>query len=106
MGQKQYIWGIARCYSVENLKLLNERRLKTVLDQELDRRLKTPSLSMETKENLLKEYKASTRAIEKRTVKSNFIFFVLILIYVCSIRISGISLKRIPIGEQKRLSIL
>ena len=77
MGQKQYIWGIARCYSMDNLKLLNERRLKTVLDQELDRRLKTPSLSRETKENLLKEYKASTRAIEKRTVKICLYVFML-----------------------------
>ena len=71
MGQKQYIWGIARCYSMENLKLLNERRLKSILDYELDKRMKTPTLCRDTKENLLREYKKSTKVIERKTVSVN-----------------------------------
>ena len=38
MGQKQYIWGIARCYSVEKFKEANIKRTQGVLDYEFKKR--------------------------------------------------------------------
>ena len=68
MGQKQYIWGIARCYSTQNLKELNDRRMKIIVDQELNKRLKTQSLSNQVKKNLIQEYHNSMQYIEYKSV--------------------------------------
>ncbi|XP_066929735.1 uncharacterized protein [Clytia hemisphaerica] len=67
MGQKQYIWGIARCYSTQNLKELNDRRMKIIVDQELDKRLKTHSISDKVKKNLIKEYHDTIQYIDYKS---------------------------------------
>lgn len=68
MGQKQYIWGIARCYSMENLKKLNQRRTRNMLEYEYKKRSITKDMKENTKEKLWKEYTEYKKFIEETSV--------------------------------------
>lgn len=56
IGQKRYLWDTARCYSIQNLKILNNNRIKCLLDYEFMKRYISAGVPCDTKVMLWKEY--------------------------------------------------
>ena len=63
MGQKQYLWGIARIYSVSKLKKLKQRQYQALLDHEFKRRLEKIGLKEREKIKEMKDYLRYTKYI-------------------------------------------
>ena len=63
MGQKQYLWGIARIYSVGRLKKLKQKQYQSLLDYEFKRRLEKMGLKEREKVKEMKDYIRYTKFI-------------------------------------------
>ena len=64
MGQKQYIWGKARIYSVDQLKLLRQRHYQAILNYEYMKRVTTRGVNEKQRVKLWKEYEEYRKAID------------------------------------------
>ena len=64
MGQKQYIWGTARIYSVDQLKLLRQRHYQSILNYEYMKRVITRGVNEKQRVKLWKEYEEYQKAID------------------------------------------
>ena len=56
LGQKQYIWGVARIYSVTQLMKLKQRQYQSLLDYEFSRRIQNKDLKEHERLREWKEY--------------------------------------------------
>lgn len=65
MGQKQYIWGIARIYSMSNLMDLKQRQYQSVLDYDFHRNLQYNKLKEHEQLKEWKEYQRYTKFIKR-----------------------------------------
>ncbi|EDO45478.1 predicted protein [Nematostella vectensis] len=65
IGQKQYIWGIARIYSVSHLMQLKQRQYQSLLDYEFNRRLQNNELTERQRAHEMREYMRYTRFIKR-----------------------------------------
>eukprot|EP00112_Aurelia_sp_Birch-Aquarium-sp1_P013776 Seg2940.1 transcript_id=Seg2940.1/GoldUCD/mRNA.D3Y31 product="hypothetical protein" protein_id=Seg2940.1/GoldUCD/D3Y31 len=65
MGQKQYIWGTARIYSVDQLKLLRQRHYQSILNYEYMKRVTTRGVKEKQRVKLWKEYEEYQKAINR-----------------------------------------
>lgn len=64
MGQKQYIWGVARVYSVTQLMSLKQRQYQSLLDNEFARRIQNKELKEHERVKEWKEYHRYCRFIK------------------------------------------
>lgn len=71
MGQKQYIWGIARCYSVDGFKKAQQERMQTLLDYEFKKRMITRDICDKTKLKLWKDYCDYSKVIKNASTKGS-----------------------------------
>ena len=67
MGQKQYIWGMARIYSVDQLKTLKQRKYQSILNYEYMKRMVTRGVEEKHKIKLWKEYTEYQKFIDRFT---------------------------------------
>ena len=65
LGQKQYIWGIARIYSTSHLMQLKQRQYQNLLDYEFNRRIQNKELKEHERVKEFKDYMRYTRFIKK-----------------------------------------
>eukprot|EP00794_Sanderia_malayensis_P011775 gene11775-12994_t len=65
MGQKQYIWGMAKVYSVEQLKYLKQRQYNTILNYEYMKRVMSKGMQETDRIKLSKEYIEYQKFIER-----------------------------------------
>lgn len=65
MGQKQYIWGVARIYSVTQLMSLKQRQYQSLLDYEFSRRIQNKELKEHERVKEWKEYQRYSRFIKR-----------------------------------------
>jgi len=64
-GQKQYIWGTAKVYSVETMKSLRQRHYQSILDYEYMKRISTRNIEKSGRIKLWKEYLDYQRVIDR-----------------------------------------
>ena len=65
LGQKQYIWGITRVYSVSHLMDLKQRQYQSLLDYEFSRRIQNKQLKEHERVREWKEYQRYCRFIKR-----------------------------------------
>lgn len=65
MGQKQYIWGVARIYSVTQLMSLKQRQYQHLLDYEFSRRIQNKELKEHERVKEWKDYKRYSKFIQR-----------------------------------------
>ena len=65
MGEKQYIWGVARIYSVTQLMSLKQRQYQSLLDYEFSRRIQNKELKEHERVKEWKDYQRYSRFIKK-----------------------------------------
>jgi len=65
MGQKQYIWGVARIYSVTQLMSLKQRQYQSLLDYEFSRRIQNKELKEHERVKEWKEYQRYCKFIKR-----------------------------------------
>ena len=65
MGQKQYIWGVARIYSVTQLMSLKQRQYQSLLDYEFARRIQNKELKEHERVKEWKEYQRYCKFIKR-----------------------------------------
>lgn len=65
MGQKQYIWGVARIYSVTQLMSLKQRQYQNLLDYEFSRRIQNKELKEHERVKEWKDYQRYSRFIKR-----------------------------------------
>lgn len=65
MGQKQYIWGVARIYSVTQLMSLKQKQYQSLLDYEFSRRIQNKELKEHERVKEWKEYQRYSRFIKR-----------------------------------------
>lgn len=65
MGQKQYIWGVARIYSVSQLMNLKQRQYQNLLDYEFSRRIQNKELKEHERVKEWKDYQRYCRFIKR-----------------------------------------
>lgn len=82
MGQKQYIWGIARCYSVDGFKKAQQERTQTLLDYEFKKRMITRDICDKTKLKLWKDYCDYSKVIKNASVSSIHVIKVIITVTI------------------------
>lgn len=63
MGQKQYIWGIARVYSMSNLKELKQRQYQSILDHDFNRNMVFNKFNEQERLREWREYQRYSRFI-------------------------------------------
>ena len=56
MGQKQYLWGIARIYSMSHMKSQVQQQYQTLLDYEFRKRMQRMGISEQEKVKEMKDY--------------------------------------------------
>ena len=73
-GQKQYIWGVANVYSLQDFKEAQQRRRHDILDREFSKRTLTKGISSSARLQLWKEYSEYQKTIDSLSVNyfSNF----------------------------------
>ncbi|XP_065063156.1 uncharacterized protein LOC135689752 [Rhopilema esculentum] len=64
-GQKQYIWGMARVYSVDKLKSLRQRHYQSILNYEYIKRVMTKGVEEKDRVKLGKEYAEYQKVINR-----------------------------------------
>lgn len=64
MGQKQYIWGVARIYSVTQLMSLKQRQYQNLLDYEFSRRIQNKELKEHERVKEWKDYQRYCKFIK------------------------------------------
>lgn len=65
MGQKQYIWGIARIYSMSNLMDLKQRQYQSLLDRDFHRNMQDNKLKENERLRERREYQRYTKFIKR-----------------------------------------
>ena len=65
MGQKQYIWGVARIYSVTQLMNLKQRQYQNLLDYEFSRRIQNKELKEHERVKEWKDYQRYSKFIKR-----------------------------------------
>lgn len=65
MGQKQYIWGVARIYSVTQLMSLKQRQYQSLLDYEFNRRIQNKELKDHERVKEWKDYQRYCKFIKR-----------------------------------------
>ena len=65
MGQKKYIWGVARIYSVTQLMSLKQRQYQSLLDYEFSRRIQNKELKEHERVKEWKDYQRYSRFIKR-----------------------------------------
>ncbi|KAL9962864.1 hypothetical protein ACROYT_G032013 [Oculina patagonica] len=65
MGQKQYIWGVARIYSVTQLMSLKQRQYQNLLDYEFSRRIQNKELKEHERVKEWKDYQRYSKFIKR-----------------------------------------
>jgi hypothetical protein len=66
IGQKQYIWGIARIYSVSNLMQLKQRQYQSLLDYDFNRRIQNKDLKENERMKEWREYLRYSKFIKRQ----------------------------------------
>lgn len=77
IGQKQYIWGMAKVYSVDKMKSLRQRHYQSILNYEYTKRVTTRGVEKKDRIKLWKEYLEYQKLIDrfgKVTMKIHYIF--------------------------------
>ena len=65
LGQKQYIWGVARIYSVTQLMSLKQRQYQNLLDYEFSRRIQNKELKEHERVKEWKDYQRYCKFIKR-----------------------------------------
>ncbi len=65
MGQKQYIWGMARVYSTDQLKGLKQRQYQSILNYEYMKRVVSRGVEETDRVKLWKEYLEYQKVIDR-----------------------------------------
>lgn len=66
IGQKQYIWGIARIYSVSNMMQLKQRQYQSLLDYDFNRRIQNKDLKEQERKKEWREYIRYSKFIKRQ----------------------------------------
>ena len=65
IGHKQYVWGMAKVYSVDHMKFLRQRHYQSVLNYEYMKRVTTRGVQENDRIKLWKEYLEYQRVIDR-----------------------------------------
>ena len=65
LGQKQYIWGVARVYSVAHMMELKQRQYQSLLDYEFNRRMQNKDLKEHERIKEWKDYERYCKFIKR-----------------------------------------
>ncbi|XP_031556552.1 uncharacterized protein LOC116293287 isoform X2 [Actinia tenebrosa] len=69
IGQKQYIWGIARIYSVSNMIQLKQRQYQSLLDYDFNRRIQNKDLKEHERKKEWREYIRYSKFIKRQDLR-------------------------------------
>ena len=64
-GQKQYIWGMAKVYSVDKIKSLRQRHYQSILNHEFAKKAATRGAEAKDRIKIWKEYLDYQKVIDK-----------------------------------------
>ena len=91
MGQKQYIWGMAKVYSVDKMKSLRQRHYQSTLNYEYMKRVTTRGVEKKDRIKLWKEYLEYQKVIDRfGKVTIYYIYNHIVMVFV-SISITKLS---------------